>query len=348
MGFSLKDRFLGRAGALALAGALLLPGVAMAEDSPAAPVPEGDSAIAVDASFAACAFIGQIRAPRTPEQKRLAAWYENLSRSPTAKATLDKALADGMRICFDPALVEPNECGFLMSGAYSHGEDAIRLNPDENIASVLMEATLAHEGRHKEQEMAAPTGFEPENIPPWERISYSWLIEVDARINEVVVAHEMELQHDNRMMESLEQQESYKPMIEAFRGVLGTNAEDVKGAMRAAAVSTMKKTSLFFKYVEMTMAWEARAGIKFNPYAGASTYMAESVLRSVTEIGAYGNYMDETLLAAVRGLFTEDDYRSLVKSREAAVHAEDGVSGDVCVLKEDRAAAAEPAPVLSN
>jgi hypothetical protein len=347
MGLSFKDRFLGQAGALALAGMLCLSGgMALAEEESAVPVPDASAAHAALASFNACAFIDQIRNPRSPEQKRLAQWYADVSLSPTAKAILDKGLADGLRLCFDPSLVKVDECGSLMFGGYEYDADQINLNPDPGISPTFMKSVFVHEAFHKVQSMMAPTESERGNIPPWERIGYAWFREVGARVVQIIVAKEMMLHGQPDMMNYLDNEYHYRPIVEAFKMALSENPDDMKSALRAAAITALEKSSLFLSYAGDIMNWEAGNGIQFNPYAEAYTYMAESTLTALTETAVYGNYMDESLLAAIRGLFTEEDYRHLLNARTAAAHAPDGKADGVCVLKKDRVAAASTAPAL--
>ncbi len=316
MSVSIKHKFLKKAAWIALAGALFLPGTALAADD------------GFERSLGnGCGYPAEIKTPKTPAEQHLMSLFSSVSNSPTAQFVLDTSLRRKTAFCFNEALTKPGACGGILAGLSSFFQNRIELNPDRRISEVYRAMTLVHEGRHAQQtERGGFFGgsFEGANIPEWHIIAYEWFQEADARMISIVFAHEMEAQGRPEFMNHVRTERDNLPLVKAFEVELGKSG-DMKAAMQEAVLAFRKTGKVAQRYANKVADALDEGELDFDPVQKMNSF-PKALWTALGDVGPYGNYMDDEMIEAVYQTFTEKDYKQLMAVRARS----GGTKGAAC------------------
>ncbi|MBI4031861.1 MAG: hypothetical protein HY370_09295 [Proteobacteria bacterium] len=275
---------------------------------------------------ASCIDAKTLHHPVWPAQKQLAKLYKDISRSPTAKAIVDTALRDGTKYCFyDPTVKVPSRCGKKALGIFDIRENEVDIDPEKDRSEEFMATIFLHETRHKIQTINGQDTRAIINVFPWSRISYDMFMEADARVMTIVVAHELEQAGLPGYMQDLRSDLGHADMVGSFEDVLASGG-GMKKAIGNSVLIFVRKSILLPAYTNKMQDWIERTGFHPGPDEKGVDLMTAEFLAPLGWAGAYGNYMDADLVAALRESFTEEDHKALLTARARV----GGVWGEAC------------------
>lgn len=308
MTFSLKKAFQRAAMALVplscIAGAFFVP----VENIIAGERPAADS----------CIYASDLRRDlKTNQQKNLNWYLEEIRSSKIGESILAATDMENTRICYDKALDNTDDGGYVTYGLYAPSHNMIKLNPNPKYAK-HMTTTLIHEIRHRQQDdMGFRGAHDHGNYKETELMTMQWIKEADARLASVVFADEMLKQGTPKHMEALLSLSGYSHLAAAFTGAVRDVPDDVPQAMRTAVKTFRTNLSLACHYDSAKLDYlDHQINYKFDPQKPLNKAISDRALRNLGEMGPYGNYMNEELKRFIRKSVTQQDFRRLSRFRK--------------------------------
>jgi hypothetical protein len=234
--------------------------------------------------------------------------------------------SDVSTICFDRALDKKNACGAFRLGNMKSAENILSLNPA--ISRQEMESTIQHESRHRTQHLIGLSSTGNENIPEAQRVVMKLIMEADARLYQILRAHQEEREGRPGHALTIRADAAKAPMLKAYEESLGKNQNDIPAAMRAGFLEFAKLDFMKYTYANSIISWIMKNDMAFDPARSADNILSNEILQKFGQVGMY-NYMDKDLMNTIRtAIFTDKDYKRLVKLRQES----GGVRGAACGL----------------
>jgi hypothetical protein len=288
-----------RAAAVLMIAGIGFVAVAQAEDNPTEPV----NISALVPSGETCVSPEQIKEPQDPVQRYVSDIYRK------ATGGVDSSTS----ICLNWELNERDANGNYLVGMIDIAGKAIHLNPAVDDRERI--SSISHEKRHEEQWLMGLQTILQGNVPEIENIVMGLILEVDARIAEIRYAYDMKQEGDPDYIETIRRSSLTRQMLEAFESSINTDPADIPAAIRAGFLAGLETKALVDHYESSMIAKIEGHQKKFDPDRPASHIINDENLIRLGRIGDY-NYMNPELMAAIRDLYSGQDYKTIVAMRK--------------------------------
>lgn len=276
-----------------------------------------------------CIALGAAHYPTVdPKTLSLARIEKRSQETDIGRATMNAAIADGLRVCFNPAMAVPKPSGNRTVGAYILGRKRVDLNPD--VDTDMLTTTMVHEARHRVQEVLGVNFLAEGNIPEAERMIVAWLTEADARLVTILSAREAHRNGDLSQMERLMGDSAYRPMIYAMIAAQVQNPDDRAAEMAAAIKAFRQSRELIDLYDPDFIKTIVTFSAPYDPTKPRQILVHDQMLSKLGDMGPYGNYMTNDLKKFIRASFTDQDWRDMKAAQDCLQKRKLGQIKGVC------------------
>ncbi|HEY8190230.1 MAG TPA: DUF6782 family putative metallopeptidase, partial [Micavibrio sp.] len=177
--------------------------------------------------------------------------------------------------------------------------------------------SIRHEKRHEEQQQIG--GFHSlilgGDAPKIERMAMSIILEIDARLDEVMYADEMQRKGNLDYINLLYDSKMTKPMISAFESSMRVDPTDMPAALRAGFRAGLRTRILVDYYKMRAIEIVELNAIPLEPEKAPVHILNDENLMKLGKMGEH-NYMNPGFMTEIRNMYAGQDFETLAAMRK--------------------------------